>query len=758
MHKTALCLVASAFTFLGTASVCRSQTAEIKFKNQAVLLEIDRRTGGFALTDLRSGVRWPTNGFAGPAVWSGPVEVTTEKDGAHLRFPEGTARITLSPGKGRCVITYQAQGTISAVPDLLVLSDKERGYAVVPSREGLLIPASGPPFRRTFGTSDYEGCHMNVIGVSKQRSALLVTWSDAYTFPELCRKKAAGGSSTLTCSFTLRRTARSLVFHLLGPGDWNLMAERYRAFAAEKGLAVTLREKIRRNRNLRLLLGAPNVKLWTCLVRRMNEESTREEFVRVRWSFDEAASIAEHLHDKVGLKRCLFILGGWTEGGYDCRHPDNLPANSECGGNRGLAQAVDRIQALGFVGCLHDNYQDMYRNARSWNPAYIQKRPDGSLARGGRWLGGRAYLVCAIKQLALASRPQNLPEIRRRFPVRAYFIDTTFAVGPQECYDPAHPLDRNGDIAWKIRLSDYARKLFGLFGSECGREWALPHSDFFEGLVGVAGRAFHNLKPEKLGALVIPFFEMVYHDCQICYGKYGYAINRAAPYVAHHVLCARPLHYHTVPDHLYWFDWKPGQDKPGAEQGSPSAGALDRYLRAESKYMRSLHPFDRFLRLTNEVLGPLHRQTAFDRLTEFKFLTEDRSVRQAVYGKGDGRTWITVNFGKREAVVRTPDGRKAVLPPWGFVVVGPRFAAFNVVSLGGTRYPSGVLFTVRSVTGAPLSRAEQVRIFRGFGPEKITWGGGTYRVEFEKIVKTRTSGQTTSSGKAKSTRQKEQVR
>ena len=297
---------------------------------------------------------------------------------------------------------------------------------------------------------------------------------------------------------------------------------------------MTLREKIERNPRVELLVGAANFKLWTCLARRMNEESTAEESVRVRWTFDEAAAIAEHLHRDLGIRRCLFMIGGWTEGGYDCRHPDNLPANPECGGNDALADAVRRIQKLGFVACLHDNYQDMYRDAASWDPAVIEKKPDGSLITGGRWLGGRAYMVCAPKQVELAMRPQNLPEIQRLFDPWSYFIDTTYAVGPRECSDPNHPLGRNDDIVWKSRLSDEARKLFGIFGSECGREWALPHSDFFEGLVGVSGRYFHNLDPAKLGATVIPFWEMVYHDCQICWGKYGYSAGEAAEFVAHH--------------------------------------------------------------------------------------------------------------------------------------------------------------------------------------------------------------------------------
>ena len=156
------------------------------------------------------------------------------------------------------------------------------------------------------------------------------------------------------------------------------------------------------------------------------------------------------------------------------------------------------------------------------------RRRDGSLIQGGRWNGGRAYMVCAPKQLELAQRPQNLGAIRDLFSPWSYFIDTTYAVGPRECFDPNHPIGRNEDIAWKIRLSDYARNVFGIFGSECGREWALPHSDFFEGLVGVSGQYYTSVKPEEVGRQVIPFFEMVYHDCQICYGKYGYRAEDAA--------------------------------------------------------------------------------------------------------------------------------------------------------------------------------------------------------------------------------------
>ena len=557
----------------------RGQDDTVTLASSSMLVEIDPASGNWSLLDKRSGVRWPSQGTAAigtaPALTGAFRQADRGERSVRLLNEKGAAvTFELGDDGGSLVIRYEGKdvGDVRVLEDALTVTDAEDGYVIVPCREGLLIPAnSGVAFRRTFGTSDYEGCHMNMLGLLKRGAALVVSWEDAYVFPEVrsTLPTEQQQSQRLTTTINLRRSPRSLRITPLGKGDWNTVAAGYRRIAEGKGLAVTLGEKIQRDPRAELLLGASDFKLWTCLARRMNEESTKEESVHVRWTFDEAAAIAEHLHNDLEIDRCLFMLGGWTEGGYDSRHPDNLPANPECGGNEALADAIRRIQQLDFVACLHDNYQDMYRDAKSWDTAAIEKRADGSLIQGGRWLGGRAFMVCAQKQIEYAMRPQNLPEIQKLFGPWSYFIDTTYAVGPRECADPNHPLGRNDDIDLKCRLSDEARKLFGLFGSECGREWALPHSDFFEGLVGVAGRYFHNLDPATLGATVIPFWEMVYHDCQICYGKYGYAADRSAEYVAHHVLCARPLHYHSVPDHLYWTDGATEQDTSDLVQASP---------------------------------------------------------------------------------------------------------------------------------------------------------------------------------------------
>ena len=701
-----------------------------RLESNYLVVEIDDETAQWTLLDKRSGIRWPSEGAEGSGLQGRSVRLE-KRPGQSVRLVgENGAAVVFSLGNdGRALeLCYEKAGdeTIRALSDALAITRAEYGYIIVPCREGLLVPVeSDKAFKRVFGTSEYEGCHMNMLGFVKQDSALFATWEDAYVFPEI--ERAMSDGHKLTATFELRGPAKSLRLMPLGKGDWDTIARAYRAYAEGRGLAVTLQKKIRRDPHLELMLGASNAKLWTCLARRMNEESTAEESVNVRWTFDEAARIAEHLRRDVGIERCFFMMGGWMEGGYDVRHPDNLPANRECGGNEALADAVERVQKLGYMACLHDNVQDMYRDAKSWDPSYIEKRPDGSLITGGRWLGGRAYMVCAPKQLELAQRVQNLGAIRDLFKPWSYFIDTTYAVGPRECHDPNHPIGRNDDIAWKIQLSDYARNTFGIFGSECGREWALPHSDFFEGLVGVSGRYYHQLKPEDLDAKTIPFFEMVYHDCQVCYGKYGYRAQEAAEYVAHHVLCARPLHYHSFPDHLYW--QAPRGNKPDATD--PKAC----YTRSDNGWADGLHPLDVFLKNTHEVLGPLHHVTAHDRLNSFEYLSDDGNVRRATYGQGEQATTVTVNLGQTPAEVDSETGGRTLLPPWGFIVESPHFIAFHSRHWNGQDYGNGALFTLRPTDNKTLKESSSIRIFHAFGPSTLAWRGKTYEVKREEVIK-----------------------
>jgi hypothetical protein len=698
----------------------------VVLESDSLRVELVEATGMWALVDKDSGQRWPSEGFA--AVGEAP-QLTAPfslegKSKSELRLKSGqggSVTFALSDGGKVAELSYEEVGdeAIQVLGDHLTITEKEDGYVIVPCREGLLVPVKGnKAFKRTFGSSDYEGTHMSMLGLVKAGSGLILTWDDHYTFPELERK--VEGEETLSTTVELRRSARSLRLRPTGKSDWNKIAKVYREVAEQKGYAVTLKEKIAREPTTEKLIGASNVKLWHLLRRKQDEESTKVLEERIRWTFDEAAQIAERLHHRLGINDCLFIIGGWINGGYDVRHPDILPANPECGGNKGLADALARIEKVGFISSLHDNYQDMYLDAPSYDPSFSQKQADGSIKRGGHWLGGVPDIVCSTKQLELAQRPQNLPEVLKLFSPQCYFIDTTFAAGLQECYDPDHPLDRNSDMREKSRLVEYARDLFGTFGSECGREWAIPHSEVFEGLSGVRGSYFHRESLlDDLDADAIPFWEMVYHDCQIVYGKYDCRVKWASESVTQHVLCARPFFYHHLPDHLYWDD--PKNDRGFTPEATP-------FARSDSGWAEGLHNLDAFIKNTHEVLAPLHRVTAHDRLTQLEYLTPDGRVRSAVYGD---KTKVVVNFGGQDAVYNSEYGGEVVLPQWGFVVESPTFAAFHAKQWGGQDYDQGALFTLTASGGDSLTTTPSIKVFHGFGPTSLKWQGHVYEVKRE---------------------------
>ncbi|MHB1356166.1 MAG: DUF5696 domain-containing protein [Anaerolineae bacterium] len=602
---------------------------------------------------------------------------------------------------------------------------------LLPVRMGLLLHGDAEQaFDHEFGTYDYEGVHMAMCGLLSSGSVLMATWGDPSISLHMWRDLSMPAPGRLRTAFRLRDTARSFELRCLGSGDLFTLATAYRQRAEELGYRQTWAQKIARQPKAAKLIGACNFKLWTALVRKVDDNLNETE-VSVYWTFDEAAQIAEHLRHDVQIDDVLFHLGGWTRYGYDCRHPDIMPPNPECGGESGLVDCARRVQACGYLFCLHDNYQDMYRDAPSWDEACLEKKPDGSPVIGGVWLGGRAYYTCAREALKLAKRPENLPAVQHAIAPDIYFIDTTYAVGPQTCSDPRHPLTRQEDIAYKAELSDYARDAIGLFGSECGREWALPHADFFEGLMSVSGRYYHfpRLEPDSCGGSVVPFFEMVYRDCIALHGKYEHDLTKTAEQVLHHALMGRPLyyHFHQTHHHLYWQDAEKLRELPEA------AGILDvgAFTRAHNGWAEGMCLADRYMKNTQEILGPLHKLTAQTLVERFEFLDAARLARQTTFGNG---VKVVVNFGHESVSVLSEAGGEVLLPPFGLLVESPTFVAFRALSWDGILYSAPVLFTLTSLDGRTLTESTNVRVFHGHGDARIMVRGRCYDVKREAVI------------------------
>jgi hypothetical protein len=717
-------------------------------ENRFVRFSLALQDNTWTLEDRRAGVTWgnlpedrdlPGEPWLHLLVRGAPIPlvlrtVAAEEGALRARFydPQGgdSGLEAVFRLEGPALQVYLISSS-PAFPPLLVFSRGleapayDDGLAVLPIRLGLLLPAAGnQEVDLRLGTYDYEGLHMAMAGLMKSGAALMLAWHDPYIALNLTR--SVNGEPFLRLAVELTRSARSFELHCLGKGDYHTIAAAYRERAAALGYRLPWSEKLASRPQAERLFGASNFKLWTALARRIDENLVEQE-VDVKWTFDEAAQVGEHLKNDLQLEEVLFHLGGWSTYGYDCRHPDIMPANPECGGDSGLADCARRIQACGYLFCLHDNYQDMYRDAPSWDEVAIQKQPDGALTQGGVWLGGRAYITCAREALKLAQRPENLLRVREVAHPDVYFIDTTYAAGLQECYDPRHPLTKSDDLYWKQALSSYAREVFGLFGSECGREWAVAHADFFEGLASVGGRYYHMLKPEELGAWVMPLFEMVFHDCITIHGKYGYEPAAMAEQVIHHAAIGRTLYYHSVGPHLYW-------QEAGASAELPPADSLvdpALYTRAHGGWAEGLCLWDRFIKNTHEILSPLSRRTAQALLERYEFMDEARLVRRSVFSNG---VQVLVNGSAEDVDFAVPFWGSVVLPPYGLLVEAGDFAALVARSWDGHSGAQPVLFTFTSLDGLALPESSQVRVYHGFGDAALNWRGKPYIIRRESIL------------------------
>ena len=165
----------------------------------------------------------------------------------------------------------------------------------------------------------------------------------------------------------------------------------------------------------------------------------------------------------------------------------------------------------------------------------------------------------------------------------------------------------------------------------------------------------------------------------------------------------------------------------------PAVGDRACFTRTDDGWAKGLHPTDAFLKNTQEILGPLHLATAHDRLTRLEFLTPNKAVRRATYGEGE-RTTVVVNFGRDNVPAKSRLGGDVLLPPWGFVVDSPRFAAFYATQWGGRSYAQGVMFTIQAADDQDLTEAAKVRVFHGFGDAQLNWRGKTLDVRREQII------------------------
>ncbi len=415
-------------------------------------------------------------------------------------------------------------------------------YTLLSNGRGNLLPRDWPqeffPIRSIkngkIADTDHSMLQSHVIedwsmswwGFQKGRSAMMVIVESpddaAYQFEHPAGGPTVIGPRWLATlgKFGYPRTARMCFFE---DGNYVTLAKRYRRYAMETGLFVSLKEKIARTPVLAELIGVPQTRVR--ILTNLNPDSDRYDPTNHYsvTTFDERAAQLRELK-RSGVGRALVFVSAWPHLGYDRQHPDPLPPPEQAGGWDGMKRFADICRELGYPFIFHDQYRDYYVDAPSYNPQFAIHEEDDSLPprafAGSRfgdskegqipfmrhWDGGKqTYLDARFQPGHLRKNYQLFFE--HGIHPQGIYIDVIGYVPPDEDFNPEHPTTRSEAMRQQANLLNWSRQNLGFTATEAGSDWVIPYVDCVNQSGGVGK------------CVPLPLYNLVYHDAVlISYG------------------------------------------------------------------------------------------------------------------------------------------------------------------------------------------------------------------------------------------------
>ncbi|MCL2832020.1 MAG: glycoside hydrolase [Treponema sp.] len=522
-----------------------------------------------------------------------------------------------------------------------VKSGSEQGYTVIPVKQGVIVPSRlDTGYMRYMNNLwrnicdiekylEFDSGPLNMpwFGAHKGESSIFI-YSDTPTDMSLhvvcnsvvndsgyvvsarhCENPGTRMSSLspiFESSMGKLGYPRSVYIQFLN-GGYVEMAKLYLEFAKKNGRYVSLREKIIRNPMIEKMIGAPDIKIYI-YTNRINEpylrawcEPVLDGYSCVHTTFKQVSDFLDKLKAD-GIDNALILLGGWNRAGYDNGHVDMWPPAEGAGGAEDLKKLSLKARSLGYILSLHDNYQDYYLNAPSYNEECLVKKSDGSVQTGGIWDGGQCRIICSHEALDLAR--SNVDKVQNGTEITSYYLDTTIAAKLYECHDKNHPQTRIDDKQSRYTLLTDLQKLGLIVGTEGGNDWAVPVCTYFEGLPGSGTGTNAGVEASGFG-ISAPLFYLVYHDSVICYWQHGQPYGREdhINHMLFDLLNAQPSSWSIIYEQF----------------GDMEPLILDAY----------------------RLLGRFHTKTAHCQMVNHEYLKKDFTVQKTVFSDGSE---VIVNF------------------------------------------------------------------------------------------------------------------
>ena len=370
-----------------------------------------------------------------------------------------------------------------------------------------------------------ESWSMSWWGFERGRAGLMViveTPDDAaYQFAH-----PAGGPTVIGPRWlaTLGRLGyqRSVRMSFFSDGNYVDMAKRYRRYAMDTGLFVSLKEKIARTPEVAKLIGTPQVR--ASILRDIKPESDRydKKDPSKNYSlttFEQRAQQLRALKAK-GFNDLIVTVSGWPRLGYDHQHPDPFPPTEKGGGWSGLKRLYETTRDLGYTFMLHDQYRDYYVDAPSYDPQFAIHEEDSAtqaIAFAGsrfgdskeglipfmdHWDGGKQTYLNALFQLGHLLKNNELLFDRGIRP-QGIYIDVIGYVPPDQDFNPEHLTTRSEAMKAQVAMLNWARQNLGITSTEAGSDWIVPYVD----LINSSGGGSK--------AIFVPLYDLVFHDAVI---------------------------------------------------------------------------------------------------------------------------------------------------------------------------------------------------------------------------------------------------
>lgn len=397
------------------------------------------------------------------------------------------------------------------------------GYTVLPRMQGVLIPAESEetPLGGHYEDVIFErNAYMPMFGQVTDAVNFGGGWGYAAIFDTPFDARYIfdhdpGGDTAVTPVFaaSLGRIdyKRSVLYKFENGCDYTRIAKIYREYLKERGLLVTLREKIARTPAVAGLIGTPIIHSDIAVhispdSHYYNKDNPEKNDRYI--TFAERAEQLRALRAK-GVERAYLHLDGWGNHGYDNLHPSPFPPHEAAGGAEGMKMLSDTCLELGYRFGIHDQYRDYYYDAPDFDMENAVQNEDGSHPYCDVWYGGKHSWLCSKLAPEYVRRNYDTFE-KLGIRIDGTYLDVFSVVFLDECFNPNHRATRRD-------CAEARRKCFELLNARNIITSSEEAVDCIVPSIALCHHAPHYLERfepgGKIAGIPIPLFNLVWHDC-----------------------------------------------------------------------------------------------------------------------------------------------------------------------------------------------------------------------------------------------------